>query len=212
MQTRYRQLFIASLLSLAVGCSGSSGDDVDQDSELDLQDPVCSLEDPDCPVVCVKSGFGKCQVDPCAEYENGECPPEEEPVCTLSAEDWKDNIEAWPIDGLTIGDYTYSNEALNEFLSEPSDVGNAGQILLRAYITAVLNVAAGADSSEVDEAAAAALEWFETYTDELAGDVFVSTEEGQEALEIKDILDAFNKGEIGPGACEVEEAAEEEEL
>jgi hypothetical protein len=219
MQTqRLHGLFIASIITLSVGCAGGSGGAQDDD----LQDnDVCSISDPDCPEVCVKSGFGKCQgdYDPCAAYPDGVCPPAVVPVCTLSPSDWGAMDPAsWPIDGLTIGGHTYSNEALYALLTEPSDVGNAAIILFRRYLAAVLNVAAGADSTDVEEAAADALVWFDTYLDEdgLPGDVRTNTEPGKEALAIGNILTAYNNGEIGPGACEGSgeeaEAEDEEEV
>jgi hypothetical protein len=201
---RLHGLIITSIITLAVGCAGGSGG-----ADDDLQDnDVCSTADPNCPEVCVKSGFGKCQgdyVDPCAAFEGGVCPPEEVPVCTLSPSDWASMDPAsWPIDGLTIGGHTYSNEALFALLTDPSDIGNAAIILFRRYLAVVLNVAAGADSTDVEEAAAAALAWFDTYLDEegLPGDVRTNSEPGKEALAIGNILSAYNNGEIGPGACE----------
>jgi hypothetical protein len=207
---RFQGLFIASVITLTVGCGGSNNQD-----DTDLQDQeVCSVADADCDAVCVKSGFGKCQEDPCAAYPDGVCPVPEEPVCTLGPADWASmDPAAWPIDGLTIGGHTYSNEALHDLLVDSSDVGDASMILFRRYLAAVLNVAAGADSTSIDEAAADALAWFDANLGEegLPGDVRTNTEAGKEALDIGNILSAFNSGEIGPGACEgsVEEEAEE---
>jgi hypothetical protein len=208
---RVQGLLIASVLALSVGCADSSQDDGD----IDLQDqnpPVCSISDADCEAVCVKSGFGKCSEhnDPCAEYPDGVCPPPKEPGCTLSQGDWASmDPAAWPIDGLTIGDITYSNEALHEILNRSSDVGNASIILYRQYIAAVLNVAAGAGSLTIDEAAADTLAWFEENLGEegLPGNVRTNTELGKEALDLANLLKAFNEGEVGPGACVVEEEA-----
>jgi hypothetical protein len=197
------RLFIASLVALVAGCAGSGRVDVADPGDL-RDHEVCATAYADCGIVCVKTGFGKCLHDPCATLPGGVCPPPEAQGCTLPQGVWKSTPpDAWPIDGLTIGELTYSSEALHALLGASSDAGNAGQILYRQYVAAALNVAVGSVSSAVDEAASEALAWFDANLggDGLPGSVSTHAELGQAALELASVLAAFNEGEIGPGSC-----------
>src|SRR5690606_22442671 len=41
---------------------------------VDLQEQICSTKSSDCPVICVKAGFGECgEVDPCLKNGDLEC-------------------------------------------------------------------------------------------------------------------------------------------
>jgi hypothetical protein len=230
MQTqRYQLFFIASALALTVGCASQGTSEAE--AEL-TEEGVCSTKSSDCPVICVKSGFGHCEepVDPCLKHDggcepkepcddkHGDCEPKDpcekypeecEPKgCTLTQGYWKNHPDAWPKDGISIGETTYYKSTLIALLNTPPAGGNAVLILLHQYIAAYLNVASGADSSAIDEVAAEALEWLETYFElDANGDpsfVHASTPEGEKAIELAAILDAFNNGYIGPGHCDDE--------
>lgn len=75
--------------------------------------------------------------------------------------------------------------------------GNVWNRLAPQWIAATLNLAAGADApqSVLDAQAQAG----QMLTDECGG---IPTAEAQDAEDLKDLLDDFNNGVIGPGTCE----------
>jgi hypothetical protein len=80
-----------------------------------------------------------------------------------------------------------------------SPEGDAYYILAQQYIASVLNVNNGASTTpEVDEAMAAALDWFINHNP----GVPASSADGQDAVALSVILDDYNNGLIGPGHCE----------
>ena len=65
-----------------------------------------------------------------------------------------------------------------------------------------LNFENGADPSEAQEAFDEATELFNTYTPEYIGGLKGNNSIRQQFLALKDILDQYNNGIIGPGKCE----------
>jgi hypothetical protein len=65
-----------------------------------------------------------------------------------------------------------------------------------------LNFENGADPSEVQETFDDATDLFNTFTPEYIGGLKGNNPIRQEFLELKDILDQYNNGIIGPGKCE----------
>jgi hypothetical protein len=226
----FRHIIFASAAAFAVGCAGQSGGSESTESEVDLSEQVCSTKSSDCPVICAKSGLGECQddpidpclkesggcepVDPCPKHYGEECPPPPPPPpppaegCTLTQGYWKNHPEAWPVDGLTIDGETYLQGVLLAILETPVE-GNAALNLLHQYIAAALNLAAGADDSDVADAFNDAHDWFVAYLSitfvdgmPVVGHVDSSSPEGQIAIALAGILDQFNNGFIGPGHCD----------
>jgi hypothetical protein len=83
----------------------------------------------------------------------------------------------------------------------PPSGGNAYYILGHHYIATWLNILNGADPGDVQEAFDDATDLFETYTPEEIGSLQGNDPVRQEFLELKDILEMYNEGEIGPGKC-----------
>lgn len=119
-------------------------------------------------------------------------------ACTYSQGHWKNNLDAWPVGGLTLGTVPYAKGDLVDILHE--SVGGNGLVsLAHQLITAKLNIANGADGSAVAAAIAEA--------DALIGSLVVPPV-GSGHLHpsvtaaLTTTLDEFNNGVIGPGHCE----------
>jgi hypothetical protein len=95
-----------------------------------------------------------------------------------------------------------SNQSNYEVMWTPPSGGNAYYILAPQYIATKLNFLNGADPSEVQQTFDDATDLFEIYTPEYIGTLKGNDPIRQEFLELKDILDQYNNGIIGPGKCE----------
>jgi cysteine-rich repeat protein len=115
--------------------------------------------------------------------------------CTLTQGYWKNHEEAWPVSSLTLGSTTYSKDELLEILRTPVK-GNGLISLAHQLIAAKLNVAAGADESDIEDVIDDA--------DDLIGGlvVGVDTLAPSATAGLAGKLDAFNNGETGPGHCD----------
>ncbi len=118
--------------------------------------------------------------------------------CTLTQGYWKNhNVYAknksqqtpWPIseDTELCGETWYDNLHV-------APKGDAFYIVSHQWIAASLNVAAGAAVTPEVSAALVAAEGY-------LADCEISKAEKADALAAKDVLDAFNNGEVGPGHC-----------
>jgi hypothetical protein len=83
----------------------------------------------------------------------------------------------------------------------PPKGGNAYFILAHQYIATKLNFESGADPSDAQEAFDDATDLFNTYTPEYIKTLKGNNPLRQEFLELKDVLDQYNNGIIGPGQC-----------
>jgi hypothetical protein len=95
-----------------------------------------------------------------------------------------------------------SNMSYYQVCWTPPRGGNAYYILAHQYIATELNFENGADPSEAQEAFDEATDLFNTYTPEYIGSLKGNNPIRQQFLELKDILDQYNNGIIGPGKCE----------
>ena len=127
-------------------------------------------------------------------------PPPPTPGCTRSHGYWKDHADQWPVDNLLLGSENYLQEELVELLAQPS-VGDASIILAKQQIAAKLNLAAGADGSQIVQTIGNADSWLAGFSGILPYGVSPSSEQGQEALALADVLERYNDGVIGPGPC-----------
>ena len=126
-------------------------------------------------------------------------PPTSTPVgnsCTYTQGYWKNHAEDWPVDEVVLGSITYSKAEALTILKTPTR-GNATYILAHQLIAAKLNVANGADGSAVADTITDADAWLTQYP---VGSN-VPRDDRQAAIEMANILDAFNNGNIGPGHC-----------
>jgi hypothetical protein len=128
--------------------------------------------------------------------------------CTRSAGYWKTHSIYGPAPydttwALLGEDSTFflSNKTNYEVMWTPPAGGNAYYILSFQYIAAALNFLNGADPFEVQEAFDDATDLFEMYTPEYVGGLKGNNPIRQQFLELKDMLDHYNNGLIGPGYC-----------
>ncbi len=118
--------------------------------------------------------------------------------CTLTQGFWKNHEEAWPVATLTLGTRSYTQAELLAILREPVR-GNGLVSLAHQLIAAKLNVAAGADDTDVASAILAA--------DLILANLVVppvgtDTVKPSETATIAGRLDDFNNGAFGPGHCD----------
>ena len=95
-----------------------------------------------------------------------------------------------------------SNQSNYEVMWTPPSGGNAYYNLAHHYIATWLNLLNGADPSEVQEAFDDATDLFEMYTPEYIGSLKGNNPIRQEFLSLKNSLEMYNDGYIGPGKCE----------
>jgi hypothetical protein len=123
-------------------------------------------------------------------------PPEQ--GCTLPMADWMENPVQWPVDTVKIAEREYSQVQVIELFSMEVDE-NAWLALFLQLVAAQLNQTAGATTYSIATELVDAHAWLAVHAleDELEDAIRV------EALSLAGILEKFNIGEIGPGACQV---------
>lgn len=128
---------------------------------------------------------------------------EEEEGCTLTQGYWKNEKKgAFPAP-YNRGDIFFLSELTWQQVLKTAPKGNAYFQAAHQYIAAALNIANGASSpEEVDDAMAAGMDLFNTYTPADIADLSGDDELRKDFIEINDILDSYNTGEIGPGHCD----------
>jgi uncharacterized repeat protein (TIGR01451 family) len=118
--------------------------------------------------------------------------------CTFTQGYWKNHAEAWPVDGIDLGNRFYTKAELLDILALEVD-GN-GLVSLAHQLTATkLNIVYGADDSCVDDAVIDA--------DSLIGDKIVPPVGSgfihpSESSALSTILDQFNMGNSQCGQCQ----------
>jgi hypothetical protein len=137
---------------------------------------------------------------------------DEEEGCTLTQGYWKTHSEygpakkadpTWDIIGPDT-EFFWSGMSYIEVLNT-SVSGNAYYILAHQYIAAELNFLAGADNSEVVDEFDEATVLFNTYTPSEIGSLGGSDATRKMFVELAEVLDDYNNGEIGPGHCDGDE-------
>ena len=130
-----------------------------------------------------------------------------EPVdgCTFTQGYWKthgpiptgNNVNEWPVTGLTLGNVAYTDLQLQAIFDTPA-AGNGLISLAHQLMAAKLNIANGADDSSIAAAIAAA--------DALIGNLVVppagaGSLSNASTSALTGMLTDFNEGTIGPGHC-----------
>jgi len=126
--------------------------------------------------------------------------------CTFTQGYWKthgpiptgNNVNEWPVTGLTLGSVAYTDLELQSIFDKPA-AGNGLISLAHQLIAAKLNLANGADGTSVAGAIAAA--------DALIGSLVVppvgaGSLPNSATSALNATLASFNEGTIGPGHCE----------
>jgi hypothetical protein len=139
-------------------------------------------------------------------------PAAELPDCTQSADYWVNNPDAWPASiadtGVDLGLVHYDEEQARAVLNLQANSGNSFVdnlvLLSQALLTAKLNIAQGADDTQV----AAAISDADALIDllnPLAGDALGDAITEADAIVLIQRLNDFNQGITGPGTCPAEE-------
>jgi hypothetical protein len=116
--------------------------------------------------------------------------------CTLTQGFWKNHDKAWPVEELILGATTYTKAQALEILRTPPR-GDATYVLIHQLIAAKLNVAAGADPTDIEAVLIDADAWLASHP--LGSDPTGTDREAGIAL--ARALDDFNNGVTGPGHC-----------
>jgi len=129
--------------------------------------------------------------------------------CTHSKGYWKthSNYGPAPYDTtwILIGEdspFFLSNQSYYEVMWTPPRGGNAYYILAHQYIATELNFKGGADPGEIQDLFDECTDLFNTYTPADIGSLRGSDPVRQQFLELKNSLDQYNNGIIGPGQCD----------
>lgn len=115
--------------------------------------------------------------------------------CTNTMGYWRTYPDAWLIENIIIGDYSFTKaEAIVILENEARDTTTR---LLQQFITALLNKLKGADASVVEETLVLTSDWLTANSPEED----LTQEDLAEALELISELEDYNNGVIGPGHC-----------
>ena len=118
--------------------------------------------------------------------------------CTYTQGYWRTHPDAWPVTSLTLGTVTYQAAELMAILDNPAQ-GNGLVILAHQLIAAKLNIANGADPSDVQQTIIDA----DAITGGLVippiGNGYLPSEQTSALTET---LTEYNEGTIGPGHCQ----------
>ena len=133
------------------------------------------------------------------------CPPTDG-GCTFTQGFWKNHPEVWPVSSLALGSVTYTAAELGTIFDEPV-AGNGLISLAHQLIAAKLNVANGADDTDIAQAIADADALIGGLVVPPVGSGFLSPDDTSALV---DALTDFNEGTTGPGHCDEEEEGEGE--
>ena len=117
--------------------------------------------------------------------------------CTYTQGYWRTHPDAWPVTSLTLGTVTYQAAQLMAILDNPAQ-GNGLVILAHQLIAAKLNIANGADPTDVAQAAADADSMIGGLMIPPIGDGYLPVDQTSALTET---LTQYNEGTIGPGHC-----------
>jgi len=117
--------------------------------------------------------------------------------CTYTQGFWKTHPEAWDGISLTLGTVLYTQAELLAILNQPAQ-GNGLIILAHQLIALELNILQGADTTDVDDARAAAHLLIGSLVVPPVGTDYLDP---SETSGLTQVLDDYNNGIIGPGHC-----------
>ena len=131
------------------------------------------------------------------QWSTGPCAGAGARGCTDTQGYWKNYSNAWPVQNLTLGTINYTRLQLLEILDQPAS-DNGLVSLAHQLIAAKLNVASGADPSATQSAVNSADALIGTLVVPPVGNGLLSL--GVTSA-LKNQLDNYNLGVIGPGHC-----------
>jgi hypothetical protein len=117
--------------------------------------------------------------------------------CTYTQGYWRSHPNAWPVTSLTLGTVTYQAPQLMAILDNPAQ-GNGLVILAHQLIAAKLNIANGADPTDVAQAAGDADSMIGGLMIPPIGNGYLAPDQTSALAET---LTQYNEGTIGPGHC-----------
>jgi hypothetical protein len=118
--------------------------------------------------------------------------------CTYTQGYWRTHPDAWPVTSLTLGTVTYQAAELMAILDNPAQ-GNGLVILAHQLIAAKLNIANGADPSDVQQTIIDADAMTAGLVVPPIGNGYLPSEQTSALTET---LTEYNEGTIGPGHCQ----------
>jgi hypothetical protein len=121
--------------------------------------------------------------------------------CTYSAGFWKNHPEVWPVENIVMGGVIVDLESGLELLATPIE-SEHDRILSKQLLATKLNALLGAETIAVSEVLAQAVKWLTIFNDG-------GKPERETAISLAETLDAFNRGQIGPGICDDDPSLEE---
>jgi hypothetical protein len=141
-----------------------------------------------------------------ANLECGTLPCDSDLGCTLTQGYWKthgpiptgNNVNEWPVTELTLGTVLYTDLEVQSILDTPA-AGNGLIALAHQLIAAKLNVANGADDTDIAAAIAAADALIGSLVIPPVGAGFLSPSSTSALITA---LTNWNEGETGPGHCD----------
>lgn len=116
--------------------------------------------------------------------------------CTHSFGYWREHPDEWPVNDLILVEVDYTKEEILSILYTPPR-GDATYILAFQLIAAKLNILNGADQTILGDAILDAESWLVTHP---LGSKPKNLER-KIGIASAEVLEMFNKGEIGPGMC-----------
>ncbi len=118
--------------------------------------------------------------------------------CTYTQGYWKNHEEDWPVNSLMLGSVSYTKAELLDILNQPA-VGNGLISLAHQLIAVELNIAAGADPTDVATARADAHLAIGALVIPPVGAGYIHPSLTSSTTQV---LDDYNNGIIGPGHCD----------
>ncbi len=115
---------------------------------------------------------------------------------------WANHSEAWTVTSLMMGVQFYSQTELLAFL--PGGGGDASTILAVQLAATKLNIAAGADASQISATMLQADALLAQFGGKLPYDVAPSSPEGQAMVSLAGLLDLYNNGQMTPDCIQTE--------
>jgi hypothetical protein len=117
--------------------------------------------------------------------------------CTYTIGYWKTHPEDWPVDEIVIGTKTLSAKKAMAILWTPPK-GDPRIILAHQLIAAKLNIANGADPTDVADTIAQADAWLADHE----GVRCIRGPSRDWGIQLAETLDDYNNGLLGPGHCD----------
>ncbi|MEK7993829.1 MAG: carboxypeptidase-like regulatory domain-containing protein, partial [Planctomycetota bacterium] len=118
-------------------------------------------------------------------------------ACPVSQGFWKNHAEFWPVNSLTLGSQSYTQQELGVLLGTPTQ-GDASLILGHQLIAAKLNIAWGSDPGPIEGTLSSAGSLLSGYLGKLPYNVRTSSTQGKKMVSDAQVLDGYNNMLLTP--------------